>query len=1003
MDLEYKRQQQGNFNQWSTFNHVKRPSHRQSRHTHSTPTPAEMVLGLWLFILLLVAAHQDIIPASAATFNQNLVLGSNPSADGPSVFAYWGKSSTNCRTDSNYFRVDSSAGAAKDCHFTQRIYVTFARNFLLHPGGRVMIIMKGDIEGGSPDYSSLTVGQQECGSLSVKYSLGGDPIYNSATIVYTWTTRLMPNICSLEEFRNERCRAFGQLDYLFTQCNSGDSHATIDHHAATQGTISQSITEAVSRSMSGLEYSQSSTKTPSLSQSSSSSPQSTTTLSSTHVFSNSRSNRFALMWSRTLSAHPSSSFNVSVGASLTSTPVHTLSATPSQPSQSLDSTSSASPIRCYQLTRIDLLRDPVTTSVELVNDVVTTVVVVPPGGNAITTASHKTFEITTAPIARKLLLATSTISASFDFGDFSHWRIAQAEVMNDGMFVNFVRVISNPNVPNFVAIQTISNQTSTSAPHWLLPHDVSIYQSTTVEIQLQLQCAVIDATSNVTFRNFSALALRGIVGSLPPELVSSVVLRSQLANILAGVGAASGGGRLAAITVAQCDTGGGGVNGLLPFSVAVSSSCHFTSPHLDDINALVGNWVVVLVGTAAAGIACAVLCVAGSSSWMVAMRLLTFPLCVLPLWIAAVPSVAAAAIHLATTFPAGDDEACNSVAVLVVAAGLLLVAILVSSVVAAVWIAHKHFTHVVVLVVPPPSLMTSSLLQWGRGVKVWALKNNCDWLTTSVADKTVSIDRKLRPTRHVDALLSEFRVVGYSALDLVSTIIVSLIAGAALGAGTFSWCIGSLAFSLVLFSVQLCICVALRPHITWFYFIHSVTTQVLAILSVGLAIGSAVANSLPRQDVDLIVAMSTASAVVNLLSVGVVSVRTLIDLRSLVVALHRILQRLRRKSEGIMGAHEQQGVPTVPGADTVNLDMMMFERNDVPPDAARAEVTSWGLPHDDIFIKDAVQGSNTNCGMLGGGDDSVFWDADGRYRERRDDLGENAASSIILEVKKPSR
>lgn len=97
-------------------------------------------------------------------------------------------------------------------------------------------------------------------------------------------------------------------------------------------------------------------------------------------------------------------------------------------------------------------------------------------------------------------------------------------------------------------------------------------------------------------------------------------------------------------------------------------------------------------------------------------------------------------------------------------------------------------------------------------------------------------------------------------------------------------------------------------------------------------------------------------------------------------------------------------MPTLPEADTVNLDMMMFERNDVPPDASRAEVTSWGLPHDDIsYNKDAVQGSKTNCGMLGGGDDSVFWDADEKYRERRDYLGENAASSIILKVKKPSR
>ncbi|CUG03664.1 Hypothetical protein, putative [Bodo saltans] len=103
---------------------------------------------LRLLVLLLGTAE--------ATFNQNLVLGSNPSVNGPPVFYYWEKSSSACRTDSYYFRIDATTGDDKECNFTQRIDVTFARNYLLHPGGRVVITMQGDIEGGNPDYSSLT-------------------------------------------------------------------------------------------------------------------------------------------------------------------------------------------------------------------------------------------------------------------------------------------------------------------------------------------------------------------------------------------------------------------------------------------------------------------------------------------------------------------------------------------------------------------------------------------------------------------------------------------------------------------------------------------------------------------------------------------------------------------------------------------------------------------------------------------------------------------------------
>jgi hypothetical protein len=86
------------------------------------------------------------------------------------------------------------------------------------------------------------------------------------------------------------------------------------------------------------------------------------------------------------------------------------------------------------------------------------------------------------------------------------------------------------------------------------------------------------------------------------EVVGSVVLRSQLITSIAGVGAASLGGRLVSLSVAQCVTSvtSDGVNGLLPLgAAAVSSRCNLTAAHVQDIAAVAGNWVVVLAGTAA--------------------------------------------------------------------------------------------------------------------------------------------------------------------------------------------------------------------------------------------------------------------------------------------------------------------------------------------------------------------------------------------------------------------
>jgi hypothetical protein len=142
------------------------------------------------------------------------------------------------------------------------------------------------------------------------------------------------------------------------------------------------------------------------------------------------------------------------------------------------------------------------------------------------------------------------------------------------------------------------------------------------------------------------------------------------------------------------------------------------------------------------------------------------------------------------------------------------------------------------------------------------------------------------------------------------------------------------------------VCVAALPFIT----------QVLTILSTGLALGAAVANSRTPQDL---------AAVLSLLAVGVVATRIVIDLRSFVLALLRIMQRLRR------GAASENVAPCLPSAN-----------NDAPATLPLAgdDLLAWDDFFDDLpEIRYNLDVTTVNDGDDCVVDDSSFWDADGNY------------------------
>ncbi|CUG03748.1 membrane-associated protein, putative [Bodo saltans] len=79
---------------------------------------------------------------AASTFGTNLVQGFNSAVSGASSFL---APTDDCEMDGGFFTVKSgwTVFSDYDCYMTQIIDVTFARNYLLNPGGKVMISMKG--------------------------------------------------------------------------------------------------------------------------------------------------------------------------------------------------------------------------------------------------------------------------------------------------------------------------------------------------------------------------------------------------------------------------------------------------------------------------------------------------------------------------------------------------------------------------------------------------------------------------------------------------------------------------------------------------------------------------------------------------------------------------------------------------------------------------------------------------------------------------------------------
>lgn len=967
-------------------------------------------MGRVVFVTFVFLSVELCVATAAAiqAFDVNIVQGGNALV-GDSEYNYWAQRGPNCEIKDGFFTVSPipylTPWKKYDCYMTQTIDVTFASHRFLRSGKKINISAEVNFLGGDPDNGYFYVSQLECTTSAVLERIGQEfMVY--AFMQYSRSTMLLDNVCNLRvelHFRNhdidlESPRA-NFISVVLTEIS-----ATVTNDVTSTTTISASkelptATESITSQSTSLTLSRS-LPTPSQSASAQITEGSDTlthTLSealtasaatgSTMLTVTSRLTLSASATSITLSTNASNSYSsyitdtVNVTSTRTSAPTQSLTEYPTKTTRTA--------VFCGALDDVYLVTSSEST-IHPVDDQQRTKLRV--------NSDQATITFTAEPIARDLLLTAPALTVALLVSDSMRWEVAQTVLGDDRIVATQVDVVRSGVWIVTLRPPLISQNGNISAiPEFpWIPATVGIFQSAVVVLTLHLRCVTTDY-HNVTTRRKATITIAaqapGQQQLLGQQVVTSTVLRAQLVGTVAGAGTASAGARLAAFAVAQCVTGDGGVNGLIPLDLAAPVHCSLTAAQNEDVAAIAGNWIVVVLGSTAAMLCCGVVAVAAKVSLIEAMRLITFPMCVLPLWMAAVPSSTAAAAHLA----ASSSGACGAIA----AAGTLLPVVVVSALWASQRYLLKHYQCCEVPEAVKPSTkahawrsLHSFFVWWvlkhvevflrHRGVWIAApavlpppadpFSNDSDASGDTFSDFSdaanthddllILMDAKVLPMRHVDALASEFRWVGYSIVDIAIIAVVSTLAGAALGAGTYAWCISSLGVSLLLFVAQLVLCATQQPYMTWFYFAHSIAVQGLTTLGVALNLSSAVVNARTPKDIDVLRLLSQASAVCSLLAVGVVAARALIDVRSLLTALYRLMWRLEDRRAA---SPHLEGVANGGNDSAGALPLIAVEEELLLP-----------IIGDVGVLGGVVADTARNDEYLSQGDDS-FWDPDGNF------------------------
>jgi hypothetical protein len=422
-------------------------------------------------------------------------------------------------------------------------------------------------------------------------------------------------------------------------------------------------------------------------------------------------------------------------------------------------------------------------------------------------------------------------------------------------------------------------------PLWL-PTSIAAYADVTLLVDVVLRCGAGDPHADGGERLLQQSVTTVVtVAGLPQQLAEEVRSSARSTQLLAALVVSGGGtavGRVMALrAVVMCSSGDtAAVASGGPLGLVVSGGCDNGDGALPIYRGtIIGNLIMILAVSAAALLLALLLYCVDGGSFRDALRVIAFPSCLHPVWVVALPSTATATAQLITVSTGCVADAICAMLGLVILLGPLGALTMLALRVPAVAVAVPRIP------APTAPLMCAAIV---RGILrprwVWVL------VGARAADgrrRSTTNIRRDHVLRHSWIVLLEHRRLPYAVLDVVVLEVVGLLV-AVCGHGPDSQCTTVGVLVGVCCAAQLVVCAAASPFTTLLSFGASLFALFLTTLSaiLQLSMFSIAGNT---STAALLLRLSLAAAICDLLVIGVSVVRTLLDLIELATALIGLL------------------------------------------------------------------------------------------------------------------
>ncbi|CUE74485.1 membrane-associated protein, putative [Bodo saltans] len=619
--------------------------------------------------------------------------------------------------------------------------------------------------------------------------------------------------------------------------------------------------------------------------------------------------------------------------------------------------------------------------VEIVGD---TIAVLDGRASLDTFASTAPAQLQSAPIARAslLLLPSAPFLVTLVVNGSSCWYASS--VATDGLNTLFLsgNVASSAGSQDDEFSSVIELLVTPKDGGWLsgLASGDLLYQSTSLRFNATLRCSTFgDLGANDRF-----VLVTVPCPALPRTLASEVstgVVGLQWISAVGGPGASGAMGRLTAVrSLAMCSAAGGLI-GLVTIELP---ACTETSAE-DSVGGLLGNVVILVVVTFLLLTVCWLLSPPQSHTSLIVRlvagaRRTAFPSTLLPIATMLIPTTAGLAVVVLRDLAdvTSPTAACQvSVTVTLVVLALCFCAVTVAVPVVTHLVATSH-------------LVLLELRKSGRAkrsihrsklvllVLPW-LSKGYRWESTGGAEG----DDEQRC--HFAVLLSEFRLLWYCVLDLLTLFFIGVLAGVAQSSGNSAVCAGCGVATCCACIAQFGVCVWKQPFMSTFGNVCAALTLLLNAMSAGLQAALLVmqAASSSLLDVAVLDRLMVGSAVCDLCVMGISSLRLVLDLHEL---LNAVVRRVKNRCFSNV-----RDVQLIIPLQTLHGDAADGVLRSPSSSVSLALPTACDATPDNLYGGDCTDKKNHLDSELVG----LFWDSDGNAVLQDDVMIEHDTTDLI--------